>query len=151
MAEEQHQPGGIGDFSEAELAATLGRALRMVGILAAVGIPVVWFAAARGPVRNAGWQSVLLFLVGALIAATGIYEWQRLMMAVLSRFDQGGTARPLAAVLLWFFLRLALAAVLLYVSLRSLHGSVFALCAGLGLAVVALMIEAVRLLRSWSL
>jgi hypothetical protein len=145
MAEEQQQ-GGIGDFSEEELKSTLGRALRMVGILAAVGIPVVWFAAG-----GARWQSVLLFLVGALIAATGIYEWQRLMMAVLSRFNQGGRARPLGAVLLWFFLRLALAAVVLYVSLRSLHGSVYALCAGLGLAVIALMIEAMRLLRSWSL
>lgn len=146
MAEEQQQ-GGIGDFSEEELKATLGRALRIVGILGAVGIPVVWFAAGG----EARWQSVLLFLVGALIAATGIYEWQRLMMAVLSRFNQGGTARPLAAVLLWFFLRLALAAFVLYVSLRSLHGSVYALCAGLGLAVIALMIEAMRLLRSWSL
>jgi hypothetical protein len=146
MAEEQQQ-GGIGDFSEEELKATLSRALRIVGILGAVGIPVVWFAAGG----EARWQSVLLFVVGALIAATGIYEWQRLMMAVLSRFNQGGTARPLAAVLLWFFLRLALAAFVLYVSLRSLHGSVYALCAGLGLAVIALMIEAMRLLRSWSL
>jgi hypothetical protein len=146
MAEEQQQ-SGIGDFSEEELKATLGRALRIVGILGAVGIPVVWFAA-RGEAR---WQSVLLFLVGALIAATGIYEWQRLMMAVLSRFNQDGTARPLAAVLLWFFLRLALAAFVLYVSLRSLHGSVYTLCAGLGLAVIALMMEAIRLLRSWSL
>jgi hypothetical protein len=146
MAEEQQQ-GGIGDFSEEELKATLSRALRIVGILGAVGIPVVWFAAGG----EARWQSVLLFVVGALIAATGIYEWQRLMMAVLSRFNQGGTARPLAAVLLWFFLRLALAALVLYVSLRSLHGSVYALCAGLGLAVIALMMEAMRLLRSWSL
>jgi hypothetical protein len=146
MAEEQQQ-SGIGDFSEEELKATLGRALRIVGILAAAGIPVVWFAAGG----EARWQSVLLFLVGALIAATGIYEWQRLMMAVLSRFNQGGTARPLAAVLLWFFLRLALAALVLYVSLRSLHGSVYALCAGLGLAVIALILEAMRLLRSWSL
>lgn len=131
------------DFSEGDLKATLGRSLRMVGILAALGIPITWFAA--------GWQSTLLFLVGALIAATGIFEWQRLMMAVLSRFNEGGLPKPLAPVLIWFFLRLGIAGVLLYVSLRGLNGSVYALCAGLGLAVVALMIEAIRLLRAWSL
>ncbi len=117
--------------------------MRTVGILAAVGIPIVWF--------TAGWKSVLLFLVGALIAATGIFEWQRLMMAVLSRFNEGATPRPMAAVLLWFFLRLLIAGALLYGSLRSLDGSVYALCAGLGLAVVALMIQAMQLLRSWSM
>ncbi len=138
----QQTPPGA-DFSEGDLKATLGRSLRTVGILAAAGMPITWFAA--------GWQSALLFLVGALIAATGIFEWQRLMMAVLSRFNEGGTPRPLAPVLVWFFLRLGIAGVLLYVSLKGLSGSVYALCVGLGLAVVALMIEAVRLLRAWSL
>jgi hypothetical protein len=142
MAEEQQQ-SGLGDFSEEDLRFTLGRGLRTVGVLTAIGIPIVWLAA--------GWRSMLLFLVGAVIAGTGIYEWQRLMMAVLSRFNQGATPRPIGRVLVWFFLRLALAGVLLYVSLRSLEGSVYALCAGLGLAVIALTIEAIRLLRSWSL
>jgi hypothetical protein len=32
-----------------------------------------------------------------------------------------------------------------------LDGSVYALCAGLGLAVVALTIESIRLLRAWTL
>jgi hypothetical protein len=36
---------------------------------------------------------------------------------------------------------------ILYVSLRCLNGSVYALVAGIGLAVVALSIEAIRLLR----
>ncbi len=133
----------MADFTENDLKLTLGRSMRTVGILAAVGIPVTWLAA--------GWQSALLFLVGAVIAGTGIFEWQRLMMAVLSRFNAGGTPRPIVPVLLWFFLRLGIAAALLYGSLRGLSGSVYALCAGLGLAVVALMIEAIRLLRSWSL
>jgi hypothetical protein len=72
-------------------------------------------------------------------------------MAVLSHFQESAERKPIAGILIWFFLRLILAGVVLYVSLRSLHGSIYALCAGLGLAVVALTIESVRLLRAWSL
>ena len=132
----------IRDFTEQDLKTTFTRALRWVGILAAIGMAVVWGMAA--------WRSAVLYLVGAAIAATGLYESQRLMLAVLSRFDAGRPSKPIAGVLLWFFLRLILAGTVLYVSLRSLEGSVYALCAGLGLAVVALMIESIRLLRDWT-
>jgi hypothetical protein len=114
-----------------------------VAVLGVIGIAVTWLAA--------GWQSAVLFLVGAAIAGTGLYESQRLMLAVLSRFNEGRKGKPVAGVLVWFFLRLILAGVVLYVSLRSLEGSVYALCAGLGLAVVALTIESIRLLRAWTL
>jgi hypothetical protein len=133
----------LSDFTERDLKATLTRALRWVGILGVIGTAVTWLAA--------GWQSGVLFLVGAAIAATGLYESQRLMLAVLSRFNEGQQGKPVAGVLIWFFLRLILAGVVLYVSLRSLEGSVYALCAGLGLAVVALTIESIRLLRAWTL
>jgi hypothetical protein len=133
----------LSDFTEQDLKATLTRALRWVVILGVVGIAVTWLAA--------GWRSAVLFLVGAAIAATGLYESQRLMLAVLSRFNEGRQNKPVAGVLIWFFLRLILAGVVLYVSLRSLDGSVYALCAGLGLAVVALTIESIRLLRAWTL
>jgi hypothetical protein len=53
-------------------------------------------------------------------------------------------------VLFWFFARLAAAAAVLYVSLKSLDGKVAALLIGLALAVAALFIEAVRLFRVWS-
>jgi hypothetical protein len=133
----------LSDFTEQDLKATLTRALRWVGILGVVGLAVTWLAV--------GWRSAVLFLVGAAIAATGLYESQRLMLAVLSRFNEGRQNKPVAGVLIWFFLRLILAGVVLYVSLRSLEGSVYALCAGLGLAVVALTIESIRLLRAWTL
>jgi hypothetical protein len=133
----------LSDFTEQDLKATLTRALRWVGILGMMGVAVTWLAA--------GWQSAALFLVGAAIAATGLYESQRLMLAVLSRFNEGREGKPVAGVLIWFFLRLILAGAVLYVSLRSLEGSVYALCAGLGLAVVALTIESIRLLRAWTL
>jgi hypothetical protein len=131
------------DFTESDLKATLSHALRWVAILGIAGIVTTWVAA--------GWQSAVLFLVGAAIAATGLYESQRLMLAVLSRFNEERQGKPVAGVLVWFFLRLILAGVVLYVSLRSLQGSVYALCAGLGLAVVALTIESIRLLRAWAL
>ena len=130
------------EFTERDLKATLMRALRWVGILGVLGALAIW--------RAAGWQSAAMFAVGAVIAATGLYESQRLMLAVLSRFNEGRQGKPIAGVLIWFFLRLILAGVVLYVSLRSLEGSVYALCAGLGLAVVALTIESIRLLRSWT-
>lgn len=133
----------LADFSGHDLRAMLNDALRWLGILAAIGVAVTWLAA--------GWQSAVFFLVGAAIAATGLYESKRLMLAVLSRFNEGQQGKPIAGVLIWFFLRLILAGVVLYVSLRSLQGSVYALCAGLGLAVVALTIESIRLLRAWTL
>jgi hypothetical protein len=133
----------LNGFTGDDLKATLTHALRWVAILGVAGVVVTWLAAS--------WQSAVLFVVGAAIAATGLHESQRLMLAVLSRFDEGGQSKPVAGVLIWFFLRLILAGVVLYVSLRSLQGSVYALCAGLGLAVVALTIESIRLLRAWTL
>jgi hypothetical protein len=135
--------GGLSEYTEQDLQATFTRALRWVGVFGMAGFVAAWLAA--------GWRSAVLFLVGAAIAATGLYESKRLMLAVLSRFDQGRASKPISGVLVWFFLRLILAGAVLYVSLRSLEGSVYALCAGLGLAVVALTIESIRLLRAWTL
>lgn len=135
------------EFSDQDLRAVLNRALRFVVIAILVGMPVIWIAW--------GWRSMLLFLVGGAIAATGIFEWRQLMSAVLLRLDlpsaeTAATPKPLRAVLFWFFLRLGVAAVVLYVSLRSLDGKVFALLLGIALALMALFIEAIRLFRGWS-
>jgi hypothetical protein len=132
-------------FSDQDLREVLNRALRNVLIAMAVGIPIVWIAW--------GWRSMLLFLVGGVIAATGILEWRQLMAAVLVRLempDARGTPRPMGPVLFWFFVRLVAAAGLLYVSLRSLDGKVAALLLGIALALVALFLEALRLFRGWS-
>jgi hypothetical protein len=139
------------EFSDQELRLVLNRAFRSVAIAIAVGIPVIWIAW--------GWRSMLMFLVGGAIAATGILEWRQLMTAVLERLDLAGGAsqgqprgkpRPLGSVLFWFFIRIVAAAAVLYVSLRSLDGKVAALLIGLALALAALLIEALRLLRGWS-
>jgi hypothetical protein len=133
------------EFSDQDLRLVFNRALRSVAIAIAVGIPVIWIAW--------GWRSMLLFLVGGAIAATGILEWRQLMSAVITRLDLSsgsphGTPKPLGGVLFWFFIRLAAAAGLLYVSLRSLDGKVAALLIGLALALAALFIEVLRLLRA---
>lgn len=135
------------DFSDQDLRLVLNRALRNVAIALAIGIPVIWIAW--------GWRSMLLFLVGGAIAATGILEWRQLMTAVMERLDLASTSsqgnpKPLGGVLFWFFIRIAAAAGLLYVSLRSLDGKVAALLIGLALALAALFIEALRLIRGWS-
>jgi hypothetical protein len=135
------------EFSDQDLRLVFNRALRSVAIAIAVGIPVIWIAW--------GWRSMLLFLVGSAIAATGILEWRQLMSAVITRLDLGsgspqGTPKPLGGVLFCFFIRLAVAAGVLYVSLRSLDGKVAALLIGLALALAALFIEALRLFRGWT-
>jgi hypothetical protein len=133
------------EFGDNDLRDVFNRALRSVVIALLIGIPIIWFAW--------GWRSMLLFVVGGVIAATGILEWRQLMAAILVRLDNAGTRgtpRPVGPVLFWFFVRLVAAAGLLYVSLRSLDGKVAALILGIALAVAALLVEALRLFRGWS-
>jgi hypothetical protein len=135
------------EFSDQDLRLVLNRAMRSVAIAIAIGIPLIWIAW--------GWRSTVMFLVGGAIAATGILEWRQLMTAVLERLDLGGGTsqgkpRPLGGILFWFFIRIVAAGAVLYVSLRGLDGKVAALLIGLALALAALLIEVLRLLRSWS-
>jgi hypothetical protein len=133
------------EFKDQDLRIVLNRALRSVLIAVAVGIPIIWVAW--------GWRSMLLFVVGGAIAATGILEWRQVMGAVLVRLDQPNPEakpRPLAPILSWFFVRLVAVVGVLYVSLRSLDGKVAALIIGIALALLALFIEAFQLFRGWS-
>jgi hypothetical protein len=118
----------------------LRRALRTVVVLGLALFLVFTF--------TMGWQTGLLELAGALISYTGIREWRNLALAVFAKLDNQQSARPMGRTLVMFFLRLGVVAAILYVSLRCLHGSVYALVAGIGLAVVALSFEALRLLRN---
>jgi hypothetical protein len=129
-------------FSDEDFRQTMLRALRLLAIVSAVGIAVLWW--------KLGWQSAALLAVGAVISASGLWEWMRLMSVVMSRMDEGGTAKPMAMVLLGFFIRLGATIVLLYVSLKVLNGSVYALAAGLALGVFALTIEGLRLVKAWT-
>jgi hypothetical protein len=127
-------------FTDADLSAALLRAVRNIGILAAVGAPVFWIAS--------GWQTACLYLVGASLSAAGVYESHRLIGVINAKLDNQQSSRSTSLVISLFLLRLMIAAAVLYVTLRCLHGSVYAIVAGLALAVVALSIEAVKLTRT---
>jgi len=129
-------------FSDEDFRKTILRALRLLVIISVAGAVILWW--------KLGWQSAALLAVGAVISASGLWEWLRLMTAVMARMDDGGTARPMAMVLLGFFVRLAATIALLYVSLKVLNGSVYALAAGLALGVFALTVEGLRLVKAWT-
>jgi hypothetical protein len=129
-------------FNEGDVRAVLVRTIRLLAVLAAVGMVLVGF--------KLGWRSSVLLLVGAAISATGLWEWMRLMSAIMERVDGAVTVRPMGMVLTGFFLRMGLTIAVLYVSLKFLHGSVIALAFGLGLGIVALIFEVIKLARSWT-
>src|ERR1700742_2309220 len=129
-------------FSDDDFRRTMLRALRLLAIVTVVALPVLWW--------KMGWQSAVLLLVGSLISGSGLFEWLRLMTAVMVRMDGGGKAKPMGLILFGFFLRLGLTVVLLYVSLKILNGSVYALAAGLALGVFALTVEGLRLMKAWT-
>ena len=129
-------------LTDADFKRTIWSALRLILVTTIVATPLVWW--------KMGWQSAMLLVVGAAISGSGLFEWLRLMTAVMVRMDGGEKARPLTMVLLGFFLRLGLTVVLLYVSLKVLNGSVYALAAGLALGVFALTVEGLRLMKAWT-
>jgi len=132
-------------YTDADFKQTIWSALRLVAIAVAIGVPLVWW--------KLGWQSAAFLTIGALIYGSGLFEWLRLMSAVMVRMDADSErpVRPLAAVLIGFFMRLGFALVLLYVSLKYLDGSVYALIAGIAMGPVALSFEGLRLVKSWTI
>ena len=126
-------------ITDQDLQKILGRSMRIVAILAPVLFLVFTF--------TLGWQSGLLLLAGAVISWTGIWEWRSLTTRIFAHLDNQQPPGTTRRTLVLFFLRLGLAVAILYVSLRCLHGTVYALITGLGLAVAALSFEALRLLR----
>jgi hypothetical protein len=128
------------NYSDADLKASMRRAIWFTAIFAVLGSIALIFAA--------GWQTAALFVAGALVSVTGLYEWQQLIGVINAKLDDQQTPRATGFTITMFFLRLGIAALIIYASLRCFHGSLYALLAGLGLAVIALTVEAVRLLRS---
>ncbi|WP_419806502.1 hypothetical protein [Terriglobus sp.] len=142
-------------YTQAQASHSLERAVWLVLGFAVVGAPIAWLLR--------GWQSAALLLVGAAISASGLYEWRRLMAALMHRMDaqdavQAQLPKPvpledrkapsIGFAVAGFIVRLGVVIVVLYVSLKYLHGSVIALAAGLSMGVFALLVEGLRLLRS---
>jgi len=128
------------DFTDADLKASMRRAMRFTAILTVVGALALGFAV--------GWQTGALFVAGAIVSLAGLYEWQQLIRVINAKLDNQRSPRATGFTLTMFILRLGIAGLIIYVSLKCFHGSLYALLGGLGLAVVALTIEALRLLRS---
>lgn len=126
------------NFTEDDIRLTLRRSLMLAGGIALVATPIL--------LAWQGWQTWLLFMIGAVISATGIFEWMQMLSAMMSRLEEGREPRPMGRVLAMFFLRLAAAGVLLYAGISSLHGSIYALLAGLAISLLALSVESIRLM-----
>jgi len=130
------------DFTDDDSKRMILRAIRLLVIVTVVAVPIVWW--------KLGWQTAALLAVGAAISGSGLWEWLRLMSAIMVRMDGGGKPRAMGTVLTGFFLRLGLTLVVLYVSLKFLDGSVYALAAGLAMGVFALCFEGLMLVRAWT-
>ena len=128
------------NFSDADLKAALQRALRMTAGMAIFGFGLLSLLV--------GWKAGLQILAGAFVSATGLYEWQQLIDLINAKLDNQIAPRPTGWVVTMFFLRLGVAAAVIYVTLKCLPGPYYALIAGLGLVAVALLVEVARLSRS---
>ena len=138
-------PGGQGwttGLTDADVRTAMLSALRLLAVLTIAAAAIFW--------GKAGWPSAALVVLGAAISAASLWEWTRLMNVLNQAMDAGRTKRPMGLTLVGFFLRLGLTLAVLYVSLKYLHGTVFALAAGLGLGLLSLTIEALRLMNRWT-
>jgi uncharacterized membrane protein len=136
MTQESHP---VVELTFADLDAMLRRALRNTLILGIVVALIVGI--------GAGWPSAALLGTGTAISAASIWEWQRLVRVINARMDKQKTPASTPVVVLFFVLRLTVFAGVIYGSLKCFHGSIVALLFGLGLAVLAIAWEALRLLR----
>jgi uncharacterized membrane protein YidH (DUF202 family) len=125
MTQESHP---IVDLTQADLDATLHRAMRNTLILGLVAALVVLI--------GGGWRNGGMLAVGTAISAASIWEWQRLVRVINARMDRQKTPASTPLVVLFFVLRLTIFAGVIYGSLKCIHGSVVALLFGLGLAVL---------------
>jgi hypothetical protein len=130
-------------ITDADVRGVILASLRLVAIFTALTAALFWW--------RVNWQSAILCLIGAAISATSLWEWMRLMKAVNERMDAGQNTRqatrPMRGVVVGFVGRMVLTLGVLYVSLKYLNGTVFALVAGIALGVISLSFEAIRLMR----
>ena len=140
MTDSAPETNSFVNFTDADLRSALQRAVRLCAALGILCAVVYLFVK--------GWRAGVLCLAGTLVSVVGLYEWQQLIEFVNARLDKQKPPRSTARVLIMFMLRLAFAGAVIYVSLRCFTGMPYALLTGLGLAVLALTVEAVRLIRA---
>ncbi len=126
------------ELSDVAAEALLGRAMRNSLILGGVGAVAVLI--------GSNWRNAAMLVVGTLISAVSILEWQRLARVIKAKLDSQKTPRSAPAVVVFFVLRLTIYAGVIYGSLKCFQGSTVTLLCGLGLAALTIMWEAIRLL-----
>jgi len=136
MSDETHP---LVALTDAGLDALLQRTFRITLILGLIAAVILCIASS--------WRNAAMMAVGAAISAASILEWQRLIRLINAKLDKSQTPRSGLVVALFFMLRLAVFAAVIYGSLKCFHGSIVALLCGLGLAIIATVWEAFRLLR----
>jgi hypothetical protein len=136
MTEDTHPIVGLTDEA---LATMLKRAIRNTLILGLVSALALLIAS--------GWRNAAMLATGAAISAASLLEWQRLIRLINAKLDKKKAPRGAWVVVAFFVLRLTVFAAAIYVSLKCFQGSVIALLCGLGLAVLATVWEALRLLK----
>ncbi len=127
------------DFTDADLEALLRRAIRNTLIAGALSALVLWMVWS--------WRDAAMMATGTAISAASIFEWRRLVRFIIAKMDKKQAPRGTAVAVVFFLLRLIVFAAAIYVSLKCFRGSGVALLCGLALAVLAIVWEAVRLLR----
>ena len=121
------------------LEALLKRALRNTLIVGLTASLALWIAS--------GWRNAAMMATGTAISAASIYEWRRLARFIAAKMDKKQVPRSAFIPVVLFLFRLLIFAGAIYVSLKCFQGSAMALFCGLALAVLAMVWEAVRLLR----
>jgi hypothetical protein len=129
----------IASLTDQDLQALLKRAIRATLILGLIATLIVLVVS--------GWRNAAMFAVGAAISTASILEWQRLIRLLNDGLDEKKTPRGAATVVVFFMIRLAIFAAAIYGSLKCFQGSAIALLCGLGLAMIAMAWEALRLLK----
>jgi hypothetical protein len=131
-----HQPAQMTDQSLESLLRRAFHLTLIVGLLASLGI---WI--------GSNWRNAAMMATGAAISAASIYEWRRLARFIAAKMDSQQTPPGAILAVIFFFFRLIFFGAAIYVSLKWFQGSAIALLCGLALAVLALVWEALRLLR----
>jgi|SRR5580658_294336 uncharacterized membrane protein len=131
---EQSKQGAVADPD-----AMLRRAFRNILILGAVAAVVILIAS--------NWRNAAMLAAGAAVSAASTLEWRRLVRYINSRLDNQQAPKGTAIAIIFFGVRLIVFGAAIYVSLKYIRGSAIALLFGLGLALLATVWEAMRLLR----
>ena len=137
MTEIEHPLAGLTDAGLQQL---LRRAIRMTLVIGLVAALILW--------KASGWRNAAMLATGAAISAASIFEWQRMIRFITAKMDNGRLPAGAGLSVVFFLLRLIVFAGVIYGSLKCFQGSVVALLCGLGLAVLATLWEALRLLRN---